>query len=737
MISEKMIKKNKQEGNSVEMSTFQASVNNISQWIHKYGDNGQQIVHSHLNFLDDFNVMRDSSWAKIDHQIKSPLTVSLISSSSMGDYSLKLIKNVIERTGCIWFKLTLFQSEYADNPKHHKESTNHTNRKVGNQIEKDCYLLSDWQRLWDYFLRDPGDEIAAYAPFLRSCREFFFHEKTALFMYILCLWNCIVFIILQSFFPNAVNFTTANNDFAVNIWGLIIYLFTYYHDRGEIPYWKFIICQTMKIDHIALAHKYDIEQHYHHQQKHQSFHDDIPKMVEHHVHWTGSMKQMYVRAWNEVKTILYPNEQYQLSLAIDTHATNQINYTKWMNIGLKFLVQLNGKHGMQGCFNRRTYQAVLLFVITLYPLYMIILVYQLNGASLVKACYSGSQHDNCAYYQYFVIASCGFSTFVLLQYIYASSVIITLVGLAYGGEIAYRSANSWLQKYGGLRRVSKLDTCYINRYYHLSPPSPESRTETGAKTAGETSTSSQPISLSVSPPLSSSSMMMETKTTDDNNNNNNNNNNNIDISQNYSKKLHDEIGNEIHILEGFSTSSNVLNQSLMSDSDKEKLEIIEKSSEEIVELIKRDAIEQYLFIRQSMNLVGKIWSTVLTGLIILVAYECLADTIFILLNVVDIITFIRIVIFLTIRIIVIIIYPIISIAFANSYLLKIKEIFSVAADEDFQVIGGRDFWLNFLDQFPAVWTCYGLYITPERLMGLIWTTVAAIGSIVFSCLYNL
>ena len=83
-----------------------------------------------------------------------------------------------------------------------------------------------------------------------------------------------------------------------------------------------------------------------------------------------------------------------------------------------------------------------------------------------------------------------------------------------------------------------------------------------------------------------------------------------------------------------------------------------------------------------------------------------------------------------IRVFVLVIYPIISLAHANAYVYALREQFLVAAPDDFSVIGGRDIWLDYLERVPAIWTVYGLWVTWDRLTGLLWTCVASVGAII-------
>jgi len=87
---------------------------------------------------------------------------------------------------------------------------------------------------------------------------------------------------------------------------------------------------------------------------------------------------------------------------------------------------------------------------------------------------------------------------------------------------------------------------------------------------------------------------------------------------------------------------------------------------------------------------------------------------------------------ISVRVYLLTIYPVISVAHANAYVYALQEQFLVAAPEDFAVLGGRDAWMDYLVKVPAVWTVYGFEISWDRLSGALWTVVAALGALALS-----
>jgi hypothetical protein len=89
-----------------------------------------------------------------------------------------------------------------------------------------------------------------------------------------------------------------------------------------------------------------------------------------------------------------------------------------------------------------------------------------------------------------------------------------------------------------------------------------------------------------------------------------------------------------------------------------------------------------------------------------------------------------------IRIVLLIVYPVTSLAHASVYVYALEEQFLVAAPEDFPVIGGRDSWLDYLQKVPAMWMIYGIAVSWDRLSGLLWTGMAGIGALALSSAFS-
>ena len=136
-----------------------------------------------------------------------------------------------------------------------------------------------------------------------------------------------------------------------------------------------------------------------------------------------------------------------------------------------------------------------------------------------------------------------------------------------------------------------------------------------------------------------------------------------------------------------------------------------------------------------MHIASRTWSSSIIALAFLDAFFILLfsyGAVTLGIYKIAIIDWVYYIIWITLRVSILTIYPVVSIARANAYVYALQEQFLVAAPEDFSVLGGRDSWLDYLEKVPAMWTLYGVIITWDRLTGLLWAVVTAISAIAIS-----
>jgi hypothetical protein len=143
----------------------------------------------------------------------------------------------------------------------------------------------------------------------------------------------------------------------------------------------------------------------------------------------------------------------------------------------------------------------------------------------------------------------------------------------------------------------------------------------------------------------------------------------------------------------------------------------------ISELMIKDGTEHYLFIREIMCAADRLWSPVLTALFLLAAYISVEYAAFAAVYAFqsNFWAVIRIGCFILIRLSFLVVYPILSITRANACIYQLKYCFEMATPKDYEYLDGKEGWLELMEQTPAVWTYYGIWITWDRLFGLLST----------------
>jgi hypothetical protein len=275
-----------------------------------------------------------------------------------------------------------------------------------------------------------------------------------------------------------------------------------------------------------------------------------------------------------------------------------------------------------------------------------------------------------------LIMTLGSLTSLLQKSIYISAVLLSLMGLHYGAEVGRGLVDSWINRFGMLRRLEHI--------------------EREAVPAGSSSRRTEPTM----------------------------------------KRTEASVGGDA-VLSAMHAHSQLT--APVAPSPVATPEIIAPVLvPELMDYLQRDAYEHYLFIREFMFIGSRAWSPIILTLtfldifyVLLFAYNAVASS-----GNLTPSNRAYFIIWIAIRVFLLTIYPIVSLAHANAYVYVLQEQFLVAAPEDFSVLGGRDSWLQYLEKVPAIWTVYGVLITWDRLTGVLWTAVAALGAVAITYASN-
>ena len=348
-------------------------------------------------------------------------------------------------------------------------------------------------------------------------------------------------------------------------------------------------------------------------------------------------------------------------------ADRRVSFYEALNIALKFISKSGGTVNI----NTKRHKLKLLFIFFGVPLYVIISTYSspLGPISvMLYLCHVVGQDSLiCKNLWAFFAWSLGFTLVLVVKSIFIATVLLGMVGLSFGAEVGRALVDSWISRYGAMRILDA---------------------------DGNATSSSSVDSVRNGKARQKSS------------------------SQTVSVK------NALHPAAAVAAGGAKAGRC----ADLEKGAV---SLSEALVYVKRDSYESYLFIREYMSTASAAWSPMILTFAFLAVFFTLLFLVGGLQNVAIItpLMWAYYTVWVAIRIYLLIVFPVSSLAHANAYAYALQEQFLVAGPEDFAVIGGRDSWLEYLDKVPALWTVYGIAVSWDRLSGLLWTGVAGIGAL--------
>lgn len=667
------------------ISSSASSIISLSDWIQKFGITADQLLgRKRETFLDHNGILRYvDNWQLVEEDV---LNTELARNDNF----------FYDLTGCI--KVNVLHLKPSD------ESSKKQPGAQGSSKAERISVLNDWKLLWNFFSWDNEDEIAEQAPLLRLFIEFFFHFRTCQIMVGLYLYNITIMTICLIAYPHA----NVNSYLIYDYFTATVQMFTYFAIiflyRGKISLTE--NASSLKANPHIEAYQHRMKE------KRASARPDgaIPppaappvppsdstapapgptaKYVTYYsVHWSSTIRQLVSKSKEEISRLLFRSHQSHPP----PHHTHQQqehprffhpddrtpSYYELLNISLKFLIRHNGIQPKEIDFDRPTYRLVLLFAVTVFPVYLFFSDYFTTYLLyVIPICLDQGDSEFCRYYMLYIILSLGSLTKFALQFVFGGSVLVALVGLAYGGEIAFRLINSWMTKFSCLRRVS---------YHHSSLIVQSPQESEHSSSASERQESSSHADGFIQAKLDSRASAIELKE-----------------------------------IEGS-------DQSDAADSENDLFFDYGVSVDSFNDLLRRDATEHYFFIKHVLAQAGKIWSPALTGMMVLDIYIVASYLSFLLIfgKALSRLVLIQLGIYMAVRTIILVIYPIASICHANSVLYEIQECFQNSSPEDFSVIGGRDRWMKFIELCPIVWTYFGIWVTWGKLGGLIWTGIVGL-----------
>jgi hypothetical protein len=297
-------------------------------------------------------------------------------------------------------------------------------------------ILSDWERLWMHLLLDKSDDIGRHVPVLRTCLRFFLHKKTLIIVWFLFIYNLGVQLLYDFLtFTGSLSFAALFSDaitFAFNLAFLLLYTYFYRLYNGG---------KTSSTPHDPASN---------HLLKEEEVEEVAPvSSSERLVDAVDSMIHQMLSLCKSLVRCECRDRNHDL---INRHAVS--SYDQLLNTAFKFLVRHCKVDVKDINLSERGYKMAFLFIFTILPIYLtVVLLVGIYYA--VEVCnVAGQSSLTCQIYVINIVLNLGGLTQQLFSFFVYSTMVLSMIGLSYGSELAFFMIGAWLQRYSNLRRVS-------------------------------------------------------------------------------------------------------------------------------------------------------------------------------------------------------------------------------------------------------------------------------------------
>ena len=366
-----------------------------------------------LTFRDDNGVLRyKQSWlpAPDDNDF------------AMDDESKK-VKYFLQ-TGCSEVFLTVPSSSY--------NSTDQSNNS-GNVVT--VKILSDWKRLWRYLAYDPSDELAEYATLLRSCIAFFMHERSLKIYWALFIYDSSIYLWFSS--------TVSRPQ--------MLYSFLIFIHRLTCGMFYIAVRRLYTDNHIEEAVQNNLKDARRIRRRGTI---NLGKM-KYKLHWSGALRHYCLAMFGELSSLFCceTTRAEEPASSICNVGRDVASFDQLINIALKFMTQHCEVHVEKVSINRRSYKCWFLCISFFLPLCCFCRVL-VNIFSQIALCELISPSD-CQNVIIEAVLRFGYLPETILLYLMYGALLVSIIGLTYGTELAYHMVHCWMKRFAALRKVAR------------------------------------------------------------------------------------------------------------------------------------------------------------------------------------------------------------------------------------------------------------------------------------------
>lgn len=395
----------------------------------------------------------------------------------------------------------------------------------------------------------------------------------------------------------------------------------------------------------------------------------------------------------------------KINVELEKHAdeTYECAYYLLLNIGARFLATHSREEAKIRNGTRMTILLILIIIPTMFA-------YNFLAALAGYTCMLPNDYQqqpwivglNCT--NQYILVVCTLGTFTMyIQWVTISlAMIVSAVGMLHGSVIMHGLASSWVHRYSGLRQCRLQDDPSMGTQQQQVPLNQRQKQQTMKSKSKRGNNRGDVLYDGV---------LGETDVRD------------FDESR---ESNMEEQGDspDVHVSDVVSTHHDMSSPCGMIKIDEET----SFSKSMMIRSIEIDAYENYLFIQEFVRQVSNIWQGVIIVLCsagLLTAGYCIGYFLYFLsVGEVSLIFLIPTPLFLWVGL-----FPVYCLAYANAAIDTIRSSFQKqCTPTNYEIIGGRNQWLEYLGQSPAYWTVFGYAVTWNVLYSLIGSII---GSVLF------
>eukprot|EP01036_Dinobryon_divergens_P023747 gene23748-32132_t len=174
------------------------------------------------------------------------------------------------------------------------------------------------------------------------------------------------------------------------------------------------------------------------------------------LHWRGAVRRYLVLMYSELVILFTRNPCARISSSRRKYLKRQIvtSFDQLLNIALKYVTHHCGVSARDVNLNRRGYKLAFLSLFTVLPVFCLLSMVREWLVAIDICNEQGQSSVSCQNIIILTVLQLGSLTTAVSSYLLFGTLIVSIIGLIYGTELAYHLTNHWIRRFVGLRKVS-------------------------------------------------------------------------------------------------------------------------------------------------------------------------------------------------------------------------------------------------------------------------------------------